>query len=155
MRRIVNELMTVERAREDRLRLDATGVDIDQFLVAVLPGCEVSPRLVGARACLDAGLVEMALGSLCAISMSRGKQHIAANRSADGIVVDIEDDGPPITNTDGLFQPLSVASLSAGDSGVGHAAARLVVEAHGGKLTYEHDNGLNRYRITLPLRGCA
>ena len=155
MRRIVAELMTVERNREGRLLVDQVGVDLAAFLAASLPGCDVSDRLRGARACLDTGLMEMALGSLWAISCARGHYRATANRTSDGVVIDITDDGAPLRDTENLFQPLSAASLAAGDSGVGHAAARIAIEAQGGTITYNHDGGQNRYRIVFPLRGCA
>lgn len=155
MRRIVAELLTVERSREGRLVVEQSGVDLANFIAATLPGCDVSERLRGARACLDTALMAMALGSLWAMCCARGHYRSMAMRNDLGVVIDITDDGPPLRDTEDLFQPLSAASLAAGDSGVGHAAARIAIECHGGTITYDHDGGRNRYRIVFPLRGCA
>lgn len=155
MRRIVAELLTVERSREGRLSVDQVGVDLAKFILTALPGCDLSERLRGARACIDTSLMEMALGSLWAMSCARGHYRSTASRTGDGVIIDITDDGPPLRDTAELFQPLSAASLAAGDSGVGHAAARIAIECHGGTVTYDHDGGQNRYRIVFPLRGCA
>lgn len=155
MRRIVNELMTVERHRTGRLAAAPVGIELVPFIERALPGALVSERLHGFKACMDAGLIEMALGSLRAIASARGHQEATVTRTSDGILVDITDDGAPLPACDDLFEPLSASSLAAGDSGVGHAAARIAVEAHGGTVEYAFTSDRNRYRITLPFRGCA
>jgi len=69
------------------------------------------------------------------------------------IVVEIRDQGPgiPPENRDHIFEPFF--SKRAGGTGLGLAIARLMVEAHGGRIQVESEVGKGTtFRIRLPRR---
>ena len=75
-----------------------------------------------------------------AIDYSRGKIHIKATRTPQGVQVQISDDGPgvPASERDMLFKMFTQGNLQhmrrAKNSGVGLAFCKRTIEAHGGTI---------------------
>lgn len=88
-----------------------------------------------------------------AVAVARGGRARIVTRAeatADGVVVEVEDDGPGIAAglQDRLFEPF--ASGRKGGTGLGLALARRIVEAHSGRLTLQSERPSTTFRIALP-----
>jgi signal transduction histidine kinase len=83
-----------------------------------------------------------------------GEIHVAANKNANELIVDISDAGPgvPPERRAEIFEFGKTTKV--GGSGIGLPLSQLIVESHGGTLVYQDRNGAGSgatFRITLPL----
>ena len=71
----------------------------------------------------------------------------------DAVVTEIEDTGRgiPPENAERIFEPFFTTKT--GGSGLGLGVSRLIVEAHGGELSFERTGIGARFVFTLPRRG--
>ena len=95
------------------------------------------------------------LHNLCRNAAEAGSTRIivAANPAADGVKIDIHDNGPglPPRAQEKLFQPFE-GSARAGGTGLGLAIARELAEGHGGSLELiSTDAGGTLFCLSLPL----
>jgi signal transduction histidine kinase len=77
-----------------------------------------------------------------------------AGRGAE-IVISDSGAGPAESVASSLFEPF--VSDKAEGAGLGLAVAKEVVAAHGGSIIWKRENGMTRFRVSLPLteKGCA
>jgi signal transduction histidine kinase len=83
-----------------------------------------------------------------------GEIDVAAKANGDQLVVDISDHGPgvPPERRSEIFE--FGKTSKAGGSGIGLPLSQLIVEAHGGSLSYKERNnhGIGAtFRISLPM----
>ena len=87
-----------------------------------------------------------------------GEIRVKAKKQTSELVVDISDAGPgvPPERRDELFEFGKTTKV--GGSGIGLPLSQLIVESHGGSLSYHDRNGNGRgatFRVTLPLEGTS
>ena len=80
-----------------------------------------------------------------------GEINVVANKDHDHILVDINDAGPgvPPERQPELFE--FGKTTKTGGSGIGLPLSQLIVEAHGGTLTYQGNDKGATFRLMLPL----
>lgn len=79
---------------------------------------------------------------------------IRSRREDDCAIVEIEDDGPGIPESDRhrIFEPFFTTKPQGVGTGLGlDTAWRIVTEEHGGTITVESQPGRTLFRVTLPL----
>jgi two-component system, NtrC family, sensor kinase len=98
-----------------------------------------------------------AVGEQVARTGQKGKISVRATRDGDDVVVAIEDTGVGIPDSirDRLFEPFFTTKRVGEGSGQGLAHARaVVVERHGGTLTFESEVGRGTtFFVRLPIAG--
>jgi signal transduction histidine kinase len=138
-------IVAAEVGRSFEQLAEASGVRIELDVSDDLPLLEVDPIRI--REVLS-NLVANALRYVAA----RGTVRIAGRATADGVLLDVVDDGPgiPAELLPTVFDRFAKTAESRG-SGLGLAIARAIVEAHGGTITAESapDRGTT-IRIVLP-----
>jgi signal transduction histidine kinase len=74
---------------------------------------------------------------------------------SQAVVLEVTDTGPgpPPEIADRLFEPF-VTGKSEG-VGLGLAVSQQIVEAHGGRITWQRDSGRTCFRVVLPVRNIA
>jgi signal transduction histidine kinase len=80
-----------------------------------------------------------------------GEIHVLANKDHAQLVVDINDAGPGVSaeQQSELFEFGKTTKIAG--SGIGLPLSQLIVEAHGGSLTYQGNGNGTTFRLTLPL----
>lgn len=155
MKRLIDNFLDVSIIESGHLRLERSSTDIAEILSGVLPMVSlIASRkkielLIDAqsdknRLTLDVGKIQQVLINLLsnAIEHSRAGQRVwlTACREDTQLVFSVRDEGRGISPEDQkkLFEPFVRAGTSktAGERsvGLGLAIARLVVEAHGGRI---------------------
>ncbi|MCV2395473.1 PAS domain S-box protein [Actinotalea sp. M2MS4P-6] len=84
-----------------------------------------------------------------------GSLTIRAHQDADGVLVEIEDDGPgiPAEVRSKIFDPFFTTKSPGKGTGLGLNISRnIVVTKHGGSLEVDSQPGRTRFRIRLPVR---
>jgi signal transduction histidine kinase len=172
MKRLIDNFLDVSVIESGHLRLERSRTAVAEILAGVLP----LVRLVAARKkvelvteagddgdplAVDVAKLQQVLVNLAgnAIEHSQAGQRVwlAARREDTGLVFSVRDEGPGIAPEDQkrLFAPFVRAGTrkTAGERsvGLGLAIARLVVEAHGGRIWVESkpDHG-STFFVTLP-----
>jgi signal transduction histidine kinase len=87
-----------------------------------------------------------------------GEIRVKAEKQTSELIVDISDAGPgvPPERRDELFEFGKTTKV--GGSGIGLPLSQLIIESHGGSLSYHDRNGNGRgatFRVTLPLQGTS
>jgi signal transduction histidine kinase len=80
-----------------------------------------------------------------------GEIHVVANKDHAQILVDINDAGPGVSpeQQSELFEFGKTTKI--GGTGIGLPLSQLIVEAHGGSLTYQGDENGATFRLKFPL----
>jgi signal transduction histidine kinase len=175
MKRLIDNFLDVSVIESGHLRLEPSRTDVAAILAGVLP----MVRLVAARKKVellsDAGTdtrplsadvakLQQVLVNLAsnAVEHSRAGQRVwlAARRDGAELVFSVRDEGPGIAPEDRkrLFVPFARAGTrkTAGERsvGLGLAIARLVVEAHGGRIWVDSIPGAGAtFCFALPVQG--
>jgi len=107
--------------------LDADADQLEQLLINLLRNA--------ADACLEVG---------------GGSVSVGWRKTRAGHEIEVDDEGPGLSNTANLFVPFF--TTKPGGSGIGLVLCRQIAEAHGGSLTLENrkDTRGCRARLTLP-----
>ncbi|MCL4203204.1 MAG: HAMP domain-containing histidine kinase [Pirellulaceae bacterium] len=173
MKRMIDNYLDVAIIESGRLRLEPEPAGPDEILNGVLPiirllaerkqiGLSVDIETPG-RLVADVSKIQQTLINLLsnAIEHSQPGQHVWLRALRDGAswVFSIRDQGPGIASQDqrGLFEPFARlgSRKTAGERsvGLGLAIARLVVEAHRGRIWVESDTGQGAtFFVALPAR---
>lgn len=80
-----------------------------------------------------------------------GEIRILADKDESGIVVDINDAGPGISPEQELQLFEFGKTTKIAGNGIGLPLSQLIVEAHGGSLTYQRNGSGATFRLALPL----
>lgn len=118
--------------------------------VSVKPGPDVTVTVDGDQ--LEQLLINLLRnGAEATLERGLGDVEVSWQRSARGLELWIDDDGPGPPKTANLFVPFF--TTKPGGSGIGLVLCRQIVEAHGGTLTLEAgpDGVGSRATVTLPL----
>ena len=95
-----------------------------------------------------------AIDSASSQTGSQGSIRVRSRVEGEGIVIEVEDDGPGIPEgiRDLVFDPFFTTKEVGQGTGQGLAIARSVAERHGGSLTFETGVGPGTvFRLTLPV----
>lgn len=85
----------------------------------------------------------------------RGEITLRTRRDAEGVVVEVEDDGPgiPPEIQARLFEPFFTTKPPGKGAGLGlHTAYSIVTLKHQGEITFESQPGTTVFRVWLPIR---
>lgn len=170
--RMIRNLMDLRHLEEGQWMPQRSPVDIQELVRDVLaeldiphmkPGLEVEVSAAPAVCWLDRYLIERVLANLLdsavKFTKSTGKVEIRGELVGDRYRLSVSDQGPvlPEALRDRIFEP--AAQLEARDAGLprgvtlGLTFARLAVEAHGGRIYVEPNEGAgNRFVVELPAR---
>lgn len=170
--RIVNRLLDYTRSRDaSREPIDLHAV-LDESLAmtqSFVSGCgairvekryadpEKFPSVVADAGCLEQVFTNLVINAALALK-ERGRGTIAISTSvvADGVLVEISDDGVgiPEENLDKIFQPFFTTRSESEGTGLGLFVCRDIVHEHGGQIEARSKPGEgSSFRITLPLQG--
>lgn len=117
--------------------------------VHVRPGPELEIQADSDQ--LEQVLINLLRNAVDAACSTQGGVSMGWTRSAGRLEIQIEDEGPGISNAANLFVPLF--TTKPGGSGIGLVLSRQIAEAHGGSLTLENrsDRPGCVARLRLPL----
>ena len=112
------------------------------------------PSIAGDRLQLETVLHNLVTNAIDALSGQRGPRTVrlsATRAAADTVRVSVADNGPGVAADmlPTLFEPL--ATSKAHGLGLGLAISRTIVEAHGGRLSYEPSATGATFSLTLPI----
>ncbi|MHB8642713.1 MAG: sensor histidine kinase, partial [Gaiellaceae bacterium] len=167
--RLVNDLLFIARVREDRVELDLSEVDVAavaedavmaSFARASLAGVSVKASIDGpAYAFADRNRIEDLLDNLVSNAVKftpeggRVDVHVAARE--DGITLDVSDTGIgiPVGDRRYLFERFFRSSNTGNvqGAGLGLAIVKAIVDAHGGSIDVESEEGRGTtFSVVLP-----
>jgi len=100
---------------------------------------------------LEQAVINLLKNAVEAMDGTRGAVRVMLTRTREAAVIEVQDEGPGVANTDNLFVPFF--TTKPGGSGVGLTLSRQIVEGHGGTLSLENrqDRSGCIARVTLPL----
>lgn len=160
--RMVADLLDTERLRAGALRPQRRPVRVDELIRETVGLADTSDHdieldLEPVDATVDPTLVERALDNL----LDNAAKHTASgtevtvrlHRTADGIVLAVDDRGPGIPEGDRqtIFDLFAHGSDTRSNTGLGLALVREIATAHGGSCYVEdRDGGGASFRLWLP-----
>ncbi len=172
MRQVIDDFLDLSVIESGQLRLDAAAVSVAEILTGIEPMIRLlaeKKRVVLAvdaaeparKLRVDAGKIEQVLLNLVgnAIEHSVASQHVelATRWEGPSLAVSVRDEGPGIGpgQQARLFKAFGRAGgkKTGGErsTGLGLTIARLIVEAHGGRIWVESPPGQGAtFRFTLP-----
>lgn len=168
--RMIMNLLDIDRLEEKELQLERRRVEFRQMTEAVCQKFRTLIRLKGIKLTIedlsDSGLyadpellarvLQNLLTNALAHAPEQGWVRITAQEQDDGAVVEVADNGPGIARhlQGRLFRKFTQAFEHNGprtSTGLGLAFCKLAVEAHGGSIWLESDQGSGaRFFLWLP-----
>lgn len=181
MKKLIDDFLDASAIEAGALRLNCAAVPVADILTGVMKTAQLQARRKGIalevddgdgadasgerwQLVVDAGKVQQALLNLVgnAIEHSVAGQHVslAARRVGAELVLTVRDEGAGIAPEDQarLFKPFARAGTqkTAGErsTGLGLSIARLIAEAHGGRIWVDSKPGHGAsFCMALPARG--
>lgn len=164
MQALVADLLTMAKVDAGGLRMEHEEVDLEDLVDAevrrlrTVTALEVDSAIVPVRVLGDEMRLAQVLRNLCdnATRHAATTVRVGMGRSADDVVVWVENDGDRVAEEDRervfeRFVRLDASrSADGGGSGLGLAICRAIVEAHGGSVVTTERDGLCRFEVTLP-----
>jgi signal transduction histidine kinase len=168
LRRLIDQLLDLEKVQAGRVQLQLTTSDIGALAVSVAMrfSAECAKRGVtldvsspGTFALsVDARWIDSAVMNLVsnATRFARSRISLRLQERADQIVIEVEDDGPGIPEAElahifDRFVQVGTAQEQRGGSGLGLAIAKEAARLHGGVLTVGSEVGVRTtFTLTLP-----
>ena len=163
--RMVEDLLVAAHDEDVPLPLDPTELSIADEIDAVVGpfarhGIRVGGTYAAATVVGDRLRIRQILRNLLSNAVKHGGPSIRVYGDAAGsnYVVAVEDDGDGVPEhaQERMFSRFvhqGAAPLTSGSLGLGLAVARLLAEAMGGYLEYEHVPGRTSFVLSLPLAG--
>jgi heavy metal sensor kinase len=170
--RLVENLLLLTRAEAGRIPLTPTVADVGELVLSVSDSLrvlaeekdqawtvDVAPRVTAA---CDVGILRLGVTNLVynAIKYTphKGAIRIATSRTSAGdVLIEVQDTGPgiPVAHRERIFERFyrvdDARSREIGGIGLGLAITRWAVEANGGRIELETEEGRGSlFRIVLP-----
>ncbi len=113
----------------------------------------------GRKACVDVGLMRQVLTNLCdnssrALGDQQGRVMFRVGGSAEGVHIDVADDGPGILEAmrERIFEPYASTQSSGEGMGLGMAISKKILLDHGGDLELVTSTSSGTiFRLMLPV----
>lgn len=165
MRYLVEDLLTLAKTNDGGLNLEMADVDLDDVLdeevrrLRSMTSHKVEARLEPARVTGDVRRLSQAIRNVLdnAARHAESQINIQVRNSADGIVLTIDNDGPPVPSAERerIFERFvrldESRSRESGGSGLGLAITSAIMSAHGGRiLSTEAPGGGCRFELAFP-----
>lgn len=153
MREILVRYARLTRVEPQRSEVDLAAL-VSRCTTRVESRASIEVHVAPSSAWADETLLESALDALLVNAVEAGAKRLEVNaeRSADGIVVRVVDDGTGMNARDAERATEDFFTTKATGSGLGLSFARRVTEAHGGTLTVGSRVGEGtRVTLRLPL----
>lgn len=165
LRYLVQDLLTLAKADDQGLRLEAADVDLDDVLndevrrLRCTSKHEIEAVLEPARITGDVRSLGQAIRNVLdnAERYARARISIQVRSSPDDVLLTIDDDGPPVpvAERERIFERFvrldESRSRESGGSGLGLAITSAIVSAHGGRiLCTEAPGGGCRFELAFP-----
>ncbi|MDH4305947.1 MAG: PAS domain-containing sensor histidine kinase [Acidimicrobiia bacterium] len=158
---IIEDLLVAARARTAGLRVRSEAVDAATTVTEVIAGmADRAGHVTQSGAGMvrgDAGRIRQIVRNLLTNALKYGGPTVGVEIVPSGETTEIcvFDNGPAIPETlrEQIFEPFTRATESAGSTdsiGLGLAVSRQLAMLMNGSLTYDHRNGLSRFRLVLP-----
>ncbi len=167
--RIVNRLLDYTRSREssrEPMNVHAVleeALAMTQSFVSSCGGIrvirefsdpETFPQIVADTGCLEQVFTNLVINAALALKdRGRGTITVRTEALADGVAIEIEDDGVgiPSENVEKIFEPFFTTRSESDGTGLGLFVCRDIVHDHGGTVTVRSKPGEgSRFRIALP-----
>lgn len=168
--KLVTDLERLRQTESDNLKLSRTEVDLFTLSKAVvsnfepqLNGKQISCNVDGtsAKASADYDKMKQVITNLVsnAIKYSNegGTIHIEISEQSNNVIISISDDGIGIPKEEQkmiferFYRTDKSRNRKTGGAGIGLTIVKMIVQAHGGKIIVESDEGNgSRFTITLP-----
>lgn len=174
MLNLVNDFLDYSRIEAGRLDLDFSAVDLSKLTAKVVERCRViaDKKLIAINfhapedlpaVSADESKIEQVLSNLLgnAVKFSPAASRVDVNLTAakNELVIAVKDRGQGISATDAetIFAPFvkgkNKATSGEKSTGLGLAIVKKIVEAHGGKISFETETGHGSvFYLTLPLK---
>ncbi len=162
---LVEDLLTLAKADAHTLLPALRDVDLDDVLegevrrLRALGGAEVRAELPPVQVAGDAGRLSQVFRNLLdnAVRHAASTVVVTVHPTADGVRVDVDNDGPPVPEGDRerVFQRFvrlePGRAREAGGSGLGLAISAAIVDLHGGTISAgATPEGWCRFSVVLP-----
>jgi len=171
--RVVGDLLLIGKVEGGQLALEIAEIDLDAMLeacvVAAKPAADakqIALRLTSGELpsiAADRGRLSQALGNIISNAIKftdDGRVDVRVRAEDDRAVIEITDTGTgiPTAEIDHLFVPFFRASTATRQAipgtGLGLSIAKEIVEAHGGSISVESEEGSGTsFRVELPTNG--
>ena len=165
LRYLVEDLLTLARTNDGGLHLDMADVDLDDVLndevrrLRSTSRHEIEASLEPARVTGDVRRIGQAVRNVLdnAERYATSRISIHVRNSLDGVVLTIDNDGPPVPAAarERIFERFvrldESRSRDSGGSGLGLAISAAIMSAHGGRIrSMEAPDGGSRFELAFP-----
>ncbi|AHG90635.1 ATP-binding region ATPase domain protein [Gemmatirosa kalamazoonensis] len=169
---LIEDLLEIARIEEGAIALDPAPIEPTRFLAEIVRDWEVRFTQAGVHATLDVApdvptvvadraLLRRVFGNLLQNAVTHAANaksvRLGARRDPDGVRFTVQDDGPGIPREyhELIFRKFETGRARAPrvrSSGLGLAFCKLVVDAHGGRIWVQSEEGQgSQFHFVLPL----
>ena len=169
---LIEDLLEIARIEEGAIALEPVPIEPTRFLSEIVRDWEVRFTQAGVHATLDVApdvptvvadraLLRRVFGNLLQNAVTHAANahsvRLSARRDPDGVLFTVSDDGPGIPREyhELIFRKFETGRARAPrvrSSGLGLAFCKLVVDAHGGRIWVQSEEGQgSQFHFVLPL----